>query len=134
MVSCRCSDQATLKLLPNALCEQVPDAVPLHHVHWALPAAFGPAGDLLQLQPVRDRRLMHCDGKLSVRSRNVAGEIAAAELVQSLRYCVVHRVRPHLNLMLDVVGIGKGDHAAGRVHERQYRRTESEVDFDVQPS
>ena len=107
MVSCRCSDQANRGLLPNALCEQVADAVPFHHIHWALAAAFCPTGDLLQLQPVRDRRLMHSNRKLSLRSRDVACEIAAAELVQGLRDCVVHCARPDLNLMLYVVGIGE---------------------------
>ena len=76
-----------------------------------------------RLQPVRHGRLMYGDGQLGVGSGGTACEIPAAKLVHRLRNSVVDRVCPHLDLMLDVVGIGHGDDAASGVHERQYRRT-----------
>ena len=62
-----------------------------------------------------------------MRSGQVASNAALAELPHGLPGGIVDRACPHLHLMLDPIGIGKGDNAAARMHGRQYRRRESEV-------
>ena len=96
--------------------KQATNAVSFQNVLGVLSASLGPAGHLLQLQPVRHGRLMYGDGQLGVGSGGTTCEIPAAKLVHRLRNSVVHRVCPHLDLMLNVVGIGKGDDAASGVH------------------
>lgn len=97
----------------------------------SLAAAIGPAPYLLQFDPVGDRSMVHGDGKLGVGSGQVCCDAAMAELTHGLRDGVVDGVRPHLDLMLDVVGIGEGNDAAAGVHARQYRRRESEVEWEI---
>lgn len=79
-------------------------------------AAIGPAPYLLQLDPVCDWCMVHGNRKLGLGSGQVCCDAATAELTHGLRDGVVDGVRPNLDLMLDVVGIGKGDDAATRVH------------------
>ncbi len=59
---------------------------------------------------------MHGDGEFGLGSGQVCCDAAVAELTHGLGDGVVDGVRPNLDLMLDVVGIGKGDDAATRVH------------------
>ena len=96
----------------------------------SLAAAFSPASDLLQFDPVCDGSMVHGDGELGLGSGQVCCGAAVAELTYGLRDGVIDGVRPHLNLMLDVVGIGEGNDAAAEVHTRQHRRRESEVEWE----
>ena len=63
-----------------------------------------------------DRCTVHGDGELGVGSGQSFRDAALAKLPHGLRDSVVGRVRPHLGLMLDVVGIGEGDDTAARAY------------------